>query len=155
RMAWTPEGDALVALKGHDDRGFRERLYAVVGFTGFGQAGEPKKVAYDPAKDSSFPKGMGISGNRAPQFTEARDALLFGIAALTKVERPAGRAGGTGANAPEGDGGAQAGGANGATDENSDRPNLVIWHYKDPRLQSQQQVQEGADRNFNYATMFW
>jgi len=163
RMAWTAEGDAIVALKGHDDRGWRERLYTIVGFTGFDKAGEPKKVAYDPEKDASFPKTMGISGNRAPQFTESRDALIFGIATLTKVERPAGR-GGAGASPGEGEaGGGQGqgggqGGAQGAaasSEENPDRPNLVIWHYKDPRLQSQQQVQEGADRNFNFATMYW
>jgi dipeptidyl aminopeptidase/acylaminoacyl peptidase len=157
RMAWTTEGDALVALKGHDDRGFRERLYAVVGFTGFDKPGAPKKVAYDPATDAAFPKTMGISGNRAPVFTESREALIFGIATLTKVERPAGRTGGAGANATEGEGGSQGGGQNAAAgnDDNPERPNLVIWHYKDPRLQSQQQVQESADRNFNYATMYW
>ena len=30
----------------------------------------------------------------------------------------------------------------------------MIWHYKDPRLQSQQQVQEAADRAQNYVTMY-
>ena len=99
RMTWTQEGDALAALKGHDDRGWRERLYTVVGFTGVGQSGDPKKVSYDPASDASFPKNMSVSGNRAPQFTETRDALMFGIANLTKIERPAaGRNGGAGAN---------------------------------------------------------
>jgi dipeptidyl aminopeptidase/acylaminoacyl peptidase len=155
RMTWTQEGDALAALKGHDDRGWRERLYALVGFTGIGQ-GDPKKVSYDPASDTPFPKNMAVSGNRAPQFTEARDALLFGIANLTKVERPAGRNGGAGAGAnPTPD--AQtppAAGATPADDTNTDRPNLVIWHYKDSRLQTQQQVQEPQDRNFSYATMF-
>src|SRR6185436_2960898 len=85
-----------------------------------------------------------------------RDALLFGIATLTKVERPAGRTGGAGANAAEGDAAAQGAGQAAAGSEDSpDRPNLVIWHYTDPRLQSQQQVQENADRSFNYATMYW
>ncbi|HQX82252.1 MAG TPA: hypothetical protein PKW63_10885, partial [Vicinamibacterales bacterium] len=34
------------------------------------------------------------------------------------------------------------------------RPNLVVWHYKDPRLQSAQRVQENQDRSFNYVTMY-
>ena len=89
RLAWTREGDALVALKGKDDRQWRERMFAVVGFTGLG-SGTPKRVAYDPAEDKTFPAGMSISGNRAPQWTEARDAITFGIAALTKVPPPAG-----------------------------------------------------------------
>ena len=155
RMTWTQEGDALAALKGHDDRGWRERLYTVVGFTGVGQSGDPKKVSYDPASDASFPKNMSVSGNRAPQFTETRDALMFGIANLTKVERPAaGRNGGAGANPASDAQAPPAAGTTPADDTSTDRPNLVIWHYKDSRLQSQQQVQEPQDRNFNYATMF-
>ncbi len=150
RMAWSTEGDALALLKGKDDRQYRERLFAVVGFTGFDK-GTPVKTTYDPAEDKSFPAGMSVSGNRGPQWTEARDALIFGIAQLTKVPPPAGR-GGAGAAAAEGEGGRAAGA--GAGDDNTERPNLVIWHFKDPRLQSQQEVQESADRAFNYATLY-
>ncbi len=148
RLAWTREGDALVALKGKDDRQWRERLFAVVGFTGFG-AGTPKRVAYDPAEDKTFPAGMSVSGNRAPQWTEARDAISFGIAPLTKAPAPAGGRGRGQAEGEtaEGAGGRGAGGAANADDDtNNERPNLMIWHYKDPRLQSQQVVQENADR---------
>ena len=156
RLAWTREGDALVALKGKDDRQWRERMFGVVGFTGLG-SGTPKRVAYDPAEDKTFPAGMSISGNRAPQWTEARDAITFGIASLTKVPPPAGGRGrgqGEGETA-EGAGGRGAGGnANAEDDTNNERPNLMIWHYKDPRLQSMQQVQETADRNFNYLALY-
>jgi hypothetical protein len=30
----------------------------------------------------------------------------------------------------------------------------VLWHYKDPRLQSQQQVQETADKSFTYLSVY-
>ena len=43
RMGWTQEGDALALLKGKDDKQFRERLFAVVGFTGFDK-GTPVKT---------------------------------------------------------------------------------------------------------------
>jgi dipeptidyl aminopeptidase/acylaminoacyl peptidase len=156
RLAWTREGDALVALKGKDDRQWRERLFAVVGFTGFG-AGAPKRVSYDPSADKTFPAGMSISGNRAPQWTEARDAISFGIAPLTKAPAPAGGRGGRGqgdGDNPEGAGGRGAGGSTGDDETNTERPNLKIWHFKDPRLQSQQIVQENADRNFNYLSLY-
>ncbi len=152
RMAWTEEGDALSALKGTNDPEYRERRYSVVGFSGFGTDG-PKKVMFDPAKDESFPEGFSVSGNRAPQWTDARDAIIFGIAELTKAERPTNGRG----NAAAGEGGeeqappAGRGGGRGNADE---RPNLVIWHYKDPRLQSQQEVQESADRRFNFVSIF-
>ena len=81
---------------------------------------------------------------------------LFGIAPLTKVPAPAGGRGrgkADGDNA-EGAGGRGAGANADDDDTNNERPNLVIWHYKDPRLQSQQIVQENADRNFNYVSMY-
>ena len=31
-----------------------------------------------------------------------------------------------------------------------DKVDLVLWHYKDPRLQTQQEVQEARDRAYNY-----
>lgn len=148
RMTWTEEGDALSVLKGHDDRAWKERLYAVVGFSGFG-SGAPKKVSYDPAKDKSFPANMSISGNRAPQWTESRDAILFGITALNKVERRGG--GGPEETAP-GDTPPQTPPA--ASQDTTERPDLMIWHYKDPRLQSQQQVQENNDKQFSYLSIF-
>lgn len=151
RLSWAREGDALTALKGHDDRAWRERLYAVIGFTGFG-AGAPKKTFYDPSKDSTFPAGMSISGNRSPQWTESRDAMLFGIAEIRKVERPAGARGG-GADEAAAEPPA-AGAAPAPNDDASERPNLMIWHYKDPRLQSQQQVQETRDRQFSYLSLY-
>ena len=51
RLAWAEEGDALALLKGKDDRQYRERMFSVLGFKGFG-AGMPVKVAFDPADDS-------------------------------------------------------------------------------------------------------
>ena len=160
RMSWTEEGDALILFKGKDDRQYRERLFGIVGYKGFDK-GTPARVAYDPTEDKSLPAEMGISSNRAPQWTEARDAFIFGIAKLTKVPPPAARGGGAGAGAA-GDAGAApaaqgrgAGAAQAADDDaTAERPNLVIWHYKDPRLQTQQQVQEASDRAINYVTMY-
>jgi hypothetical protein len=158
RMSWTEDGDALIAFKGKDDKQFRERLFGVVGYTGF-NANAPKRTAYDPSEDKAFPAEFGISTNRAPAWTEARDAFIFGIQKLTKVPPPAGRAGGAGAAATGEPGAATApqgrgAGAGAAEENNTDKPNLVIWHFKDPRLQSQQQVQEAADRAQNYVTMY-
>ena len=159
RMSWTTEGDALLLFKGRTDRAYRERIFSIVGYTGFDK-GQPSRVAFDPFEDKSLPADFGISTNRAPQWTEARDAFIFGIAKLTKVPAPAGRAGGAGAAAgtegvSAGRGAGAAQGAAGAAADNTERPNLVIWHAKDPRLQSQQEVQENTDRNVNYVTMYF
>lgn len=152
-LAWTEDGDALTVLRGHDDRNWKERLFAVDGFTGI-NSGSLKKVTFDPAKDSSFPKDMTISGNRTPEWTDSRDAIVFGLTNLTKVDRPAGRAGGAGADesATDTPPAGRAGGAN--TPDSADRPDLIIWHYKDSRLQSQQQVQESIDNQYSYLSLY-
>ncbi len=143
RPAWTEKGDGLAVLKGTDDRTLRDKRYAALGFTGFG-AGSPRKTTYDPAGDATFPEGMTISGNREPRWSEDQQALLFGIhhprrrdASDTDTE-----------NATPGT--PREGGENAATPSADERVDLVLWHWQDSRLQSQQQVQEQRDRNFSY-----
>ena len=47
------------------------------------------------------------------------------------------------------------GAANGRTPANNeDKVDLVLWHYKDPRLQTQQEVQEARDRAYNYVAEY-
>lgn len=149
RLAFTEEGDAMLVMKGHDEMtAWKDRLYAIIGWTGFDK-GTPKRVMFDPMKDTSFPKEMGISTNRTPTWTENRDAILFGIAKINKADPPAGR--GRGAAAADGENPTN---PTNAANDAADRPNLVLWHYKDPRLQSAQQVQEAADRAFTYLSTY-
>ncbi|OFW24395.1 MAG: peptidase S9 prolyl oligopeptidase [Acidobacteria bacterium RIFCSPLOWO2_12_FULL_66_21] len=140
RMSWTEKGDALSVLKGTDDKALKDKVYAVVGFTGFGAAA-PKKTVYTPSADKSFPAGMTVGGDRAPSWTDDRQALVFGIHTPQKKDAAA-------ADAPEGAGDRPAPAAD-ATDQD-EKVDLVLWHWKDPRLQTQQQVQEARDRAFNY-----
>jgi len=150
RMAWSEEYDALAVLKGADDRRLRDRRYAVLGFTNL-TAASPARTVYDPAEDETFPEGMTISGNRSPQWTEDRQAILFGI----HVPRPR-ESGPARETSAEGEGGEEReeqerpapGNAN--APDPRERVDLVLWHWRDPRLQSQQQVQEGRDRTFSY-----
>ena len=97
-MSWTEEGDALILFKGKEDRQYRERIFSIVGYKGFDK-GAPVRVAFDPMEEKALPADMGISTNRAPQWNEARDAFIFGIAKLTKVPPPPARGGGA-AGAP-------------------------------------------------------
>src|SRR6185369_4766511 len=39
-------------------------------------------------------------------------------------------------------------------EDEADKPDMVIWHWKDRRLQPMQQVQENADKNFSYLCLF-
>jgi hypothetical protein len=150
RLAWTETGDGLAVLKGTDDRALRDKRYAVIGFTDVA-ANAPRKTTYDPASDAAFPRDMTISGNREPRWTDDRQALLFGVQYPRRRD--------TGADAPDGDAGAPdaregdagAAPARGNADE---RVDLVLWHWQDGRLQSQQQVQEQRDRNYSYLAAY-
>jgi dipeptidyl aminopeptidase/acylaminoacyl peptidase len=151
RLAWTDKGEALSVLKGREDRALTDKRYAVLGFTGF-DTGAPTKIEYDPAADGSFPEGMAISGNRSPQWTDSLDALVFGIHEPRKRDTPAGPQGGAAAPAEGADAPAQ--GPQPAGNDAEEKVDLVLWHWKDPRLQSQQQVQESSDRNFSYLAQY-
>ena len=78
RLSWTKEGDALAVLKAVEDKDFEQPLLSVVGWKKFDE-GEMQKHSYDPKEDDQFPKEMTISPNRAPLWTENRQAILFGI----------------------------------------------------------------------------
>ena len=78
-LVWTEKGEALALLKGKEDKAYEDKLWSVVGFTGFGGPKGPQKVVFDPTGDKSFPEGMTVSPNRAPAWTESFDAILFGI----------------------------------------------------------------------------
>ncbi len=151
RLAWTQKGEGLTVLKGKEDRALIDRVFSIVGFTGFG-SGEPKKTVFDPSKDKSFPAGFAISGNRAATWNDKMDAFVFGIREPRKRTTPAPAPGATppaeGEEAP-----AAPATPAGATDAD-EKVDLVLWHWKDSRLQSQQEVQEGADRNYTYLSMY-
>jgi dipeptidyl aminopeptidase/acylaminoacyl peptidase len=149
RITWTDKGDGLAALKGTDDKKYKDKVYALVAFTGFG-GGPIQKTAFDPAADKAFPDAMSISPARSPQWTEDLGAVTFGIRTLKKADpRPEPKIDTTtdGAPAPP---------AARPADDGSDeeKPDLVIWHWQDPRLQSQQQVQEETDKNFSYLSIY-
>ncbi len=152
RLTWSDSGHALAVLRGRPDSAASDTAYAVVGWANATLA-TPARVTYASATDSTgFPLDMRISPDRAPRWATDRSALYFGIAARrtgpdSKTPRPDVRpvAGTPGAmQSPAGVGG---------TDD--DLPSLVIWHGKgDPRLQSQQQVEEGRDKTYSYLSAY-
>lgn len=149
RPTWTEKGDGLTVLKGTDDRTLRDKRYAVLGFTNFG-SGPARKTIYDPATDTTFPDSMTVSGNRDPRWTEDLQALLFGIHYPRRRDAGA-------ESADDNTGSASAGRdaeSPATTPSADDKVDLVLWHWQDSRLQSQQQVQEQRDRTFNYLAQY-
>ena len=146
RISWSDKGDALAVLRGTDSRGFRDKFYAVVGVTDV-ETNAPKKVVFDPAADASVPKGFSVSPNRAPLWTDDLQALIFGL------YEPRPREGGAATEEADGPADDPPAPANDAANP-EDKVDLVLWHYKDPRLQTQQEVQEARDRAYNYVAEY-
>jgi dipeptidyl aminopeptidase/acylaminoacyl peptidase len=145
RIGWSDKGDALAVLKGSDNVLLRDKFYSVVGITDLDSA-SPKKVIFDPSRDSTVPAGFSASPNRAPLWTDDLQALIFGLYEPRKKD-VADRADAD--SAPD----SPAPPAPDASDA-SEKVDLVLWHYKDPRLQTQQEVQEARDRAYNYVAEY-
>ncbi len=155
RLSWTEEGDGLTVLKGIEDEGFEDKLFSIVGFTQFTSA-LPTKVIYNPKEDPNFPEKMTISPNRTPIWTEDFSSLIFGIHDVKikeKKEDPKNKD--TGTEESEEEKAPKKAEVQAKTPiDKEDLPEVVIWHWKDKRMQSQQQVQENSDKNFNYLATY-
>jgi hypothetical protein len=130
-LAWTAKSDALTVLKGVDDPRYEGKHYSVIGFRDF-SSGKPRKMVFDPRGDAAFPKNMTISPSRPAAWTEDLNALVFDIQEVTPKAEPK----------KDGEGRAQ------------ERPDLVIWHWRDERLQSEQQVEAASDRTISYLSVY-
>jgi dienelactone hydrolase len=140
-LSWTESGEGLATMRGVEDKAWEDKLYSVVAFKKTGGGGVQKTV-FDPAKDASFPKGMSVSPNRNPMWMADLSEVTFGIHELRPKKK--------GADAKSDDPDAKPKPA----DDTPDLPDMVIWHYKDSRMQPMQQVQENADKNFSFLCAF-
>ena len=155
-LAWDDDGRALVVLKAVEDDDYEDSLHSVMGWTGFGSGNGPTKVVFDPAEADGFPEGMTVSPNQAPRWSENLDAIFFGIHEV-EMKEAGEEEGEEGAEEAEEEEADEEGPARSASDEVEDdeKPGLVIWHWKDPRLQRAQELQADRDRNFSYLSVYW
>jgi dipeptidyl aminopeptidase/acylaminoacyl peptidase len=166
QLSWADSGLALAVLRGKADTVTKDTLWSVVAFTDFAANGTAKKTVFDPKLATDFPAGMKVSGDRTPRFASDFSAIFFGIRDARRPEpRPmmAGREAGQNANGRGNPSPVQAGapGTGGAVnqprlgpDTDEELPSLVLWNARDPRLQSQQIVQEQQDKQYSYLSEF-
>ena len=148
-LGWTEKGDGLATVRGVEDKAYEDKVYSLVAFKGLSGGAAPSKVLYEPAKDKSFPAGMTISANRTPSWMADLSAVVFGIRELKPKKKDAAKES-KDAEAKPGD----AKPAAAKPEDETEKPGLVVWHWKDDRLQSMQQVQEGMDKNFSYLCVY-
>ena len=156
RLAWADSGLALAVLRGVPDSAAKDTVYSLVAFTEFSRA-TPARTVVDAKAAKGFPSAMQISGDRTPQWAADFSAVYFGMRAEKKkqtgpvlAEAAPSRTSIVQAGAP---------GAGGAVNQpavppDDDTPSLILWHWKDPRLQSQQIVQEQQDKSYSYLSEY-
>ncbi len=144
RLKWNKEGNALAVIKAVEHEDYEDPLHSVLGFKNFSKSGADK-IIYDPLNDNSFPSNMTISPNRDPEWTENLDAVLFGIQEVKQKEDAK-------ENPEEKEMEASPPGEKELDPQ--DLPDVVVWHWKDKRLQSMQQVQSRQDENFSYLCQY-
>lgn len=157
-LAWTDSSRALAVMKGKiATTGTRDTVFSLALFRGINANGAASTKVFTPAGRSDFPAGWKLASDRAPRYSTDLSMVFFGIREGVK---PTARVadGGRGTNPLIQPGAPGAGGTinqtaagRGASGTPADSlPSLILWNAKDPRLQSQQMVQEAADRAFNY-----
>ncbi|MCD6116235.1 S9 family peptidase [bacterium] len=159
KLSWTEKGDAFAVLKGKKNEDYKDKLYTLIGFCDFSKK-SPVKIVYNPLKDASFPENMTISHNRAPEWTEDLSAIIFGInkTELTdKAEKKREEEKKKAKEAEDKKEGKDKKGSKEMGEKKEDEPKLpdmVIWHWKDKRLQSQQWVEEQRDKKYSYLSIY-
>jgi dipeptidyl aminopeptidase/acylaminoacyl peptidase len=163
-LSFNDETTAFTVTKAVDDTGYEGKWVSIIGFTDLGP--KPTKTVYDPKDDKDFPKDMAISAGRGASWTDGLDGFTFGIAERKKAgdkketapapkeagkkeeekkeevkEVKEGKKGKKGFTAPSSSSGA--------------KPDLVVWHWKDERLQPMQEKQAASDRVVIYSAVYW
>lgn len=151
RLTWADTGDALAFLRTRADSATKDTLSTVLGWARLASRA-PTTVSIDE-KSAGVASGMVVSADRAPKWSDTQATIYFGLRASREPLPPstgAPLAGGGNAPAP----GAGAGGQVAPARQDDETPSLIIWHWKDSRLQSAQQVQENADKSFSYLAVW-
>ncbi len=148
RLTWADSGDALAVIRSVADSATKDTLGTVLGWTHLSTR-SPAAVTINE-KSTGITNSLVISADRAPKWNDAQTVLYFGLREPRAALPPSTGAplAGAGPNAPAP--GAGAGGQVAPARQDDETPSLILWHWKDPRLQSAQQVQETADRAFSH-----
>lgn len=127
RLAWDENGIALAVLKGTGKKGFEQKVNTLLAFTDL-QREQPKRYELKSTEAFKFPKNYVISEKGALSWNSTRDRVFFGIKEQTKK--------------------------NEKKKDADPVANLDIWHWKDKRIQSVQQIQANREKNRTYQSVF-
>ncbi|MGD8328078.1 MAG: prolyl oligopeptidase family serine peptidase [Acidobacteriota bacterium] len=120
QLAWSDDGDGLAVLRGDTPEGMVQRANVLLAFTRDGDGFA--RTVFDPAS-ATFPDGMVLSELSSLDWSENDARIFVGIKEQQEEE-------------PEAD--------------DEETANVDVWHWRDERVQSVQQVRANRDRQATY-----
>ena len=153
RLAWADSSDALAALRVVSDSAGGDEQATILAWR---HASAANAAATEiSAKTAGVTGGLVVSSDRALQWADGQKMIYFG---LREPRPPRETNAGPPFNGTTTQGVAPGAGNTGqiaaAPQTGPDVPSLILWHWKDPRMQSQQQVQEAQDKAFSYQAVY-
>ncbi|CAN5409050.1 prolyl oligopeptidase family serine peptidase [soil metagenome] len=152
RIVWGDSSDALAAVRVVTDSIADEQATVLA----WRHVSAANAVAVEiSSKSTGIPAALVVSSDRPPEWGDKDRLLYFGLREPRPPRTPA-----TGApfTAPPPGGVAPGAGNTGqvaaAPQTSADVPSIILWHWKDERMQSQQQVQEPLDRAFSFVASY-
>ena len=124
RLSWSEDGHGLAVLRGDTGEGEVQRTNKLIAFVNRGD--EIVLTDFDPAASAGFPEGMVLSELRALDWSDDGSRIFVGI----KEQE---------AELPE--------------EDEDDVANVDVWHWRDERVQSVQEVRANRDRQATYTSV--
>ena len=166
---WNEAGTAFALLKSNKNDDYKDEVYSVIGVNKL-QGDAPQVAMYCSLTGKDFPKGMGISGDKRPYWSDDFSTLFFGIHAIEKSDKAkpdsisaeAKKLKTTAAikdslvkkdSIVKKDTAAKKEKVAVKKDD-IDKPDMIIWNWKDRRLQSEQTVREKDDKAYSYLSEY-
>ena len=120
-LSWSDEGSNLAVLRGDKPKDKLQRENTILAWMDLG-APKYRVITFDPAKDSSWTKGMVLSEFSTPRWSKDGSRIFLGIKEQ-EAERPK---------------------------SDSAQANVDVWHWKDAEPQSVQIVRIQQERRATY-----
>lgn len=126
RLTWDEDGRAVAVLRAPENDSLEERTNTLVAVTGI-IAGEPRVHVYDAGVAAEAQRDTVLSERSPLTWSADLSRVFVGLKEqLPKLDE----------------------------DDDEPRPDVDIWHYRDDRIQSVQQVRANADRDRTHTAAF-
>lgn len=150
-ISWNEEGTAFALLKARKSPKYKDDLHTLIGVK-VAPKGQVELVQYQGVDDSTITKGMAISGNMEPYWSDDLTRLFFGINKLKLAEDSKPKKDSTTIDSTQNT--MSVGQQKADKKKDLEKPDMIIWNWQDKRLQSAQKTQETRDKDFSYLSSY-